>query len=37
MIDLIIIAIYLTINAYVAGYREVESLVRDDSWLRKHS
>ncbi len=35
MIDSIVIAVYLTLNAYVAGYREVEALVRDDSWLRK--
>ena len=35
MIDLIAIVLFLTFNAYIAGYREVEALVRDDSWLRK--
>ena len=35
MINLIVIVLFLTLTDWIAGYREVVALVRDDSWLRK--
>ena len=35
MIDFIVVLFFITLTAWVAGYREVESLIRDKSWLKQ--
>jgi len=35
VIDFIVILFFITLTAWVAGYREVESLIRDKSWLKQ--
>lgn len=35
MIDFIVVLLFITLTAWVAGYREVESLIRDKSWLKQ--
>ena len=32
MISLIVVLLFTTLTAWIAGYREVESLIRDGSW-----